>query len=372
VVSAVTAGSGTGQTEHPRSGCSTSSIGLVITTLGDGFAVTAATPVPLTAKIVDNCGRSIVSNGAVQVTFSNLDPPINMVADNSSWNGTWTPQAAGSNVVVTVTAFIVVGVRLIPAQRLVAGMVAEAVSSAAANPMFVANSASYQQPGQVSAGGWVAIFGDRLADSQQSTSTVPFPPSLAGTQVLFGTEPLPLLYVSANQVNALIPYSLTSSTNHPLQVVRNGTASTPFNVTQADVLPAIYSADATGTGQGAILIAGTASLAAPEGAYRGSMPVAAGQYIAIFANGLGPVVNTPADGAPAPSEPPFATTTMTPTVTIGGVPAPVIPYSGLAPGLVGLYQVNVQVPAGVASGDAVPVVVSMNGSVSNTVTIAVR
>jgi uncharacterized protein (TIGR03437 family) len=173
-------------------------------------------------------------------------------------------------------------------------------------------------------------------------------------------------------VNALIPYSLTSSTNHPLQIVRDGTTSTPFNVTQADVLPAIYTADQTGTGQGAILIAGTGSLAAPVGAFPGSKPVAAGQYIAIFANGLGPVVNTPADGAAAPSAAPFATTLMTPTVTIGGIPAPVIQYSGLAPGLVGLYQVNVQVPAGVTSGSAVPLVISIGGSISNTVTIAVQ
>jgi uncharacterized protein (TIGR03437 family) len=63
---------------------------------------------------------------------------------------------------------------------------------------------------------------------------------------------------------------------------------------------------------------------------------------------------------------------MTPAVTIGGIPAPVIEYSGLAPGLVGLYQVNVQVPTGVTSGSAIPVVITVGGSVSNSVTIAVQ
>jgi uncharacterized protein (TIGR03437 family) len=57
-------------------------------------------------------------------------------------------------------------------------------------------------------------------------------------------------------------------------------------------------------------------------------------------------------------------------VTIGNVQADVI-FSGLAPGYVGLYQVNALVPAGVAAGSAVPVVISMGGASSNTVTIAV-
>jgi uncharacterized protein (TIGR03437 family) len=58
-------------------------------------------------------------------------------------------------------------------------------------------------------------------------------------------------------------------------------------------------------------------------------------------------------------------------VTIGGIAATPVLYSGLAPGLVGLYQINVQVPANAPLGDAVPVFVSVNGVASNTVTVAV-
>ena len=57
-------------------------------------------------------------------------------------------------------------------------------------------------------------------------------------------------------------------------------------------------------------------------------------------------------------------------MTIGNVQADVI-FSGLAPGYVGLYQVNALVPAGVTAGSAVPVVISMEGIASNSVTIAV-
>ena len=58
-------------------------------------------------------------------------------------------------------------------------------------------------------------------------------------------------------------------------------------------------------------------------------------------------------------------------MTIGGVPASVS-FSGLAPGFVGLYQVNAQVPAGLAAGDAVPVVMQMGGNTSNAALIAVQ
>ena len=64
-------------------------------------------------------------------------------------------------------------------------------------------------------------------------------------------------------------------------------------------------------------------------------------------------------------------TTTLPTVTIGGVEARVT-FSGLAPGFVGLYQINVEVPPGVPIGDQVEVVVTIGGVRANVVTIAVE
>jgi uncharacterized protein (TIGR03437 family) len=73
----------------------------------------------------------------------------------------------------------------------------------------------------------------------------------------------------------------------------------------------------------------------------------------------------------APFQPNLASTLVTPGVTIGNVPAQVI-YSGLTPGLIGLYQVNAQVPEGVPRGDAVAVAITVSNSISNIATIAVR
>jgi uncharacterized protein (TIGR03437 family) len=85
--------------------------------------------------------------------------------------------------------------------------------------------------------------------------------------------------------------------------------------------------------------------------------------------GLGPLKVAVRSGESAPSSPPYADTLMLPVVMIGGLQSSVI-YSGLAPGLAGLYQLNVQVPAGTPTG-TMTVQVSINGAASNTATVAV-
>ena len=117
------------------------------------------------------------------------------------------------------------------------------------------------------------------------------------------------------------------------------------------------------TNQGAVLD-GNYNLVGP------SNPTTAGAYVQIYCTGLGPVTNQPATGAPA-LEDPLSWTQATPTVNIGGVTATPV-FSGLAPGDVGLYQVNVQVPTGVAKGSKVPVAISIGGVTSNTVTLAIQ
>ena len=56
---------------------------------------------------------------------------------------------------------------------------------------------------------------------------------------------------------------------------------------------------------------------------------------------------------------------------VGGINAPVT-FAGLAPGFMGLYQVNAQIPVGVTPGNSVPVIVTQAGSASNIATIAVQ
>jgi uncharacterized protein (TIGR03437 family) len=170
----------------------------------------------------------------------------------------------------------------------------------------------------------------------------------------------PLSFVSSQQANIQVPWELSGQTQ--LSVLLHNQGGPPQTVTFTPFAPGIFTMNAMGTGQGAILDSNYDLVDS-------SNPTTAGNTLQIFCTGLGAVSNPPQDGSPAPSSPPSTTLTM-PTVTIGSGGAAVL-FSGLAPGFIGLYQVNVEVQVGVVKGNAVPVVISIGGVSSNTVTIAV-
>jgi uncharacterized protein (TIGR03437 family) len=101
-----------------------------------------------------------------------------------------------------------------------------------------------------------------------------------------------------------------------------------------------------------------------------SNPAKRGQYIQLYANGLGPVTNQPPDGVAATASP-LSQTPTTPVVTIGGatVPASDVAFGGLAPGFPALYQINVKVPATAQTGNAVPITLQIGGTTSPTSTV---
>jgi uncharacterized protein (TIGR03437 family) len=239
---------------------------------------------------------------------------------------------------------------------------------------------------QVAAGSYISIYGYDLADGVDSH--YPWPMQDQGAYVTLGGVPLMLASVKPGQVNALIPTmaGLSMGTPLPLRILRDGTQSLEdLQISVTSLQPAIFLAgDKSLPEQGAVLIAGTTSLAAPVGFVPGSRPAQAGvDYIEIYCNGLGPVNKPPPDGQLAGSDLFDDTTTTTPQVFIGNPPVEVPTkqspywYSGLAPGLSALYQVDVQVPADTPPGDAVPIMIQMttpSGKIvsSNTATIAVQ
>jgi uncharacterized protein (TIGR03437 family) len=249
-------------------------------------------------------------------------------------------------------------------------IVASAVPSI--NTGGITNAASSSQ-GPFAAGSHLTIKGANLANATTGVTTAPLPTTLNGAKVSIGGVTAPLLYVSPTQINLQVPWELSGQTQASVSVNVNGTASAPQTMSLAPYGPGIYSMNGSGTGQGAVQIANTTLFVAPAGAYPnpGSRPVQPGEYISIYATGLGAVTNQPASGAFALADP-LSWTTLMPTVTLGGVPAQVT-FSGLgpAPGNPGLYQVNALVPANAPSGDAVPLSLSIGNAVSNTVTIAV-
>lgn len=237
------------------------------------------------------------------------------------------------------------------------------------NPGGVLNGASFTR--QLAAGSIASVFGRNLASSTAPAGSLPLPTTLGGATLQIAGQPVPQFYASPAQINFQVPWELTGQPQGSLKVSVGGMTSSEETFQLVTYAPAIFAVDRPRPGQGAILISGTGgALAAPVGVFPGSRPVRAGEILEFFCTGLGPVNNSPATGEVAPSDP-LATTGEVPRVTIGGIQGKVL-FSGLAPGFVGLYQVNVQVPVNAPTGDAVPVELSIAEVLSNTVSIALQ
>ena len=252
-------------------------------------------------------------------------------------------------------------------------VLAEPILSTAINDGGVVEAAASNPAAGVAAGSIASVYGADLAVRTELAFVDPLPTTLGGAALRFNEMlVVPLFYSDPRQQNIQIPWELAGLDEATLTSLIGNQVSAPTNVLLSTFSPGLFSMDGTGMGQGAILIVGQGlTIAAPEGVAKGSGSRAArpGEFLAVFANGLGPVSHTPPTGVATPVSPLSVTTTQ-PTVTIGGVEAPVS-FSGLSPGSVALYQVNVEVTEGVPSGDAVPVELTIAEKRSNTVTVAI-
>ena len=229
----------------------------------------------------------------------------------------------------------------------------------------IVNAASYSPT--VAAGSIASVFGSNLSFGTATASAIPLPTTLASGSFQFRGRDAPLFFASPGQVNLQIPWELAGQPQASVLATVGAEPSNQGTVNLAPFAPGIFTFNEAGSG--AVLIAGAALLAAPQ-SVPGSRPAHPGEFISIYCTGLGAVSNPPATGFAARADP-LSVSTITPTVTVGGIEAQVS-FSGLAPGAVGLYQVNVLVPMGAPAGDAVPVILSIGGVTSNTVTIAVQ
>jgi uncharacterized protein (TIGR03437 family) len=231
----------------------------------------------------------------------------------------------------------------------------------------VLNGGSYAQ-GAVSPGEVVAAFGVNIGPvAGVSPAAGTFPKTLGNVQLLFDGVPAPLLYASATQVNAVVPYAVTGSTQ--VQAQYQGTPSNTLTLTVQAATPGLLTLDRSGLGPGAILNQDYSTNTAAS-------PAARGSAIMIYCVGGG-VTNPPStDGAiitaPAPPAlPPVLTQPV--SVNIGGINATVL-YSGAVPGsIAGLTQINAVIPAGVTPGANVPLAIRIgNWQSQTTVTVAVQ
>ena len=233
----------------------------------------------------------------------------------------------------------------------------------------IVNSASYAVGAPVAPGTMVSIFGSNFTDSTSPlfASGFPWPTVLGGTSVTIGGEPIPLLVVTAGQINAMLPYDLAIGASQPVVVTRNGAVSAPQPVSLVSSQPGVFTQAQNGQGTAALLIvhADGSWVVAGNG-----NSAKAGDTLEIFCAGLGDVTPRAVAGDPTPPSP-LSWVIDPVTVTVGGVKVGTS-FSGLAPGFTGLYQVNATLPAGIAPSQQAPLVLSQGGRSGGSATVPVQ
>jgi hypothetical protein len=330
--------------------CTPSVLVPVQTGLVNNFSAAVAWPTPLTVVLANDCG-SPINSGQLVATFSNGDPPLPLaLADPSKglYSGTWTPRKSVAQMTVIAHASA-------------AGYpeaTAQVVGAATPNsaPLLTPHGTLHSFDPLVGAalapGTIIQIYGQNLASQTAQPATIPLPTTMNGTSVIIGGMPAPLYYVSAAQINAQLPFELTPGNQYQVLISANGALTTPDTVQLSAATPGLAAfADSTLIAQhgDGTLVSATA-------------PAKPGEYLVAYLAGMGGTNATPASGAASPGNP-LALPSLPPVLTLNGAVYP-IAFAGLTPGLVGLYQMNFQVPAGLPAGN-LAMVVNQNGALSN-------
>jgi uncharacterized protein (TIGR03437 family) len=213
----------------------------------------------------------------------------------------------------------------------------------------VTNAASYAT-GPVSPGELITIFGSGIGPSAAAYATTDpatgkLATTLGGVQVLFNGIAAPMIYASAKQVSAVVPYEMAPVANASVWINYAGVTSNTYQLALATTAPGLFAQYASGSGPGAILNQDN-SLNGP------GHPAAKGSIVQVYLTGEGQ------------TNPPGVTGRITPVGQIGDLPHLVLPiqvwingqqvpytYAGEAPGMVaGVMQLNAQIPPYEASG----------------------
>jgi uncharacterized protein (TIGR03437 family) len=351
-------------------GCSPTQLFPVFTSLPPSFAAPASWPIPLEARVIDDCGAPLTT-GSVVVNFDNGDPGLSMLPLNDGrWQATWygkNPSAKTFFVYLradqsapTLTAKVKYTATLQTNDNI------PAVTPGGVSSAGMAPSNAPLAPGSI-----ISIAGASFSAGQTSAGQLPLGTNLGGTQVLMAGRLLPLIYSSGNRISAIVPYDLDVDAQYTMFVGRGSAVSGNETVAIAAAQPAVFLVDSSGDASKPLnlwtqLTAGTPidpALMAPPS------PVKAGDSLFVYCTGLGAVEGTQDASMPSPAT---ASKLINPvSVTIGAATA-AITSAGLVPGLAGIYQVQLTVPTGIAPGDGIPLVLSTMGQSSAPVNLSVR
>lgn len=205
-------------------------------------------------------------------------------------------------------------------------------------------------------GSLFAIYLPGVAGAEIVAKSTPLPVNLGGLSVTVGGLPAPLLYVGPNQINGQVPYGVPLGWAD-VTISSGGLSTAAVSVRITAAAPTLF----LSSGSHVLAQNSDYSLNATD------RPAAAGGYAVVYITGQGPLNGTIFTGTPVDIHNVYSATMAT-TATIGGVSTEVY-FSGMAPGFVGLGQVNLKIPE-LPAGEY-PVQVQIGGVASNTATLSV-
>jgi minor extracellular serine protease Vpr len=215
----------------------------------------------------------------------------------------------------------------------------------------------------VAPGSIVSVFGANMSDVTDGAFYLPLPAGLDNVSVSFDVPsanisvPGRFFYVSPTQLNIQVPWELEGQSSAIVKVIIGETYSAEYTLPLAAYGPGFFAYN-SGSQLMALALDTSYHLITPSNSAK------RGGVVQLYLGGLGPVSKPPASGAAALDNP-LSQTVATPTITIGGQTANVL-WSGLAPGFVGLYQVDATVPDNAGTG-LQPATCSVGGVACQTV-----
>ena len=326
------------------------------------FIYTSGGPVPELPPV------QVTSSGtALPIQVTSTAPWIEAVADRAETPATIRTRLALSGVAPgTHTGSVIVAPALGTPRSI--NIAVQVLTGTQAPPTItsIMSGASQTQSRGLAPGEIISIYGASLAGSTRvnATSNGRFEALVDGVSVWIGSTPAPILYLSPRQINVQVPFEQASNGTVGVSVEYQGIRSAVRDVAITPVSATIFTVDASGRGQAAVLNQDYAL-------NTGSSPARRGSAIMIFATGGGATVPSSNTGSIANSNP--NRTIASTFVWIGGQRVPAL-YSGTSPGsLTGLLQINAIVPGGIAAGTRVALAIEVDGVMSQDgVTIAVE
>jgi uncharacterized protein (TIGR03437 family) len=204
----------------------------------------------------------------------------------------------------------------------------------------------------VAPGGLITIYGQNMSGANFAADQVPLTTGLGSSCIGVNGSPIPLLYVSPGQINAQLPFNATG--NATLTIHTPDGLSNNFPLTVQPAAPSIFVANSGSNTLGLVVRNINGQIVTPTN------PIHPKDAVTIYLTGMGQTSPAIPAGAVAPSDP-LSRVSQQPAVTIAGMDL-AVSYAGLAPGEVGVYQINATVPESVLTGISMPLTINQGGA----------